>query len=68
MDEQGDSSPAETPGGTVAGNRSIVALECTACKERNYSTTKNKKKTQDKLTLSKYCPRCRKHVPHKEAK
>ena len=45
------------------GNRSIITLECTACKERNYSTTKNKKKTQDKLALSKYCPRCRKHTP-----
>jgi large subunit ribosomal protein L33 len=52
----------------MAGNRSIITLECSSCKERNYSTTKNKKKTQDKLNLSKYCPRCRKHVLHKEAK
>ena len=52
----------------MAGNRTIITLECTACKERNYSTTKNKKKTQEKLTLSKYCPRCRKHVAHKETK
>ena len=50
----------------MAGNRSIITLECKTCKERNYTTTK--KKTQDKLTLSKYCPRCRKHVEHKEAK
>jgi large subunit ribosomal protein L33 len=35
------------------GNRSIITMECSACKERNYSTTKNKKKTQDKLNLSK---------------
>ncbi len=52
----------------MAGNRSIITLECTVCKERNYSTTKNKKKTQEKLTLSKYCPRCHKHQGHKETK
>ena len=52
----------------MASNRSIITMECTACKERNYSTTKNKKKTQDKLALSKYCRRCRKHTAHKETK
>ena len=52
----------------MAGNRSIINMECSVCKERNYSTTKNKKKTQDKLNLSKYCPRCRKHELHKETK
>ena len=31
------------------GNRSIITLECKDCKERNYTTTKNKRKTQDKL-------------------
>ena len=50
------------------GNRSIITMEGSACKERNYSTTKNKKKTQDKLNLSKFCPRCRKHELHKETK
>ena len=52
----------------MAGNRTIITLECKTCIERNYATTKNKKKTQDKLTLSKYCPRCRTHVEHKETK
>ncbi len=51
-----------------AMNRSIISLECTVCKERNYSTTKNKRKSQDKLELSKFCPRCRKHTAHKEGK
>ncbi|AKJ04931.1 MULTISPECIES: 50S ribosomal protein L33 [Archangium] len=50
------------------GNRSIISLECTVCKERNYYTTKNKRKSQDKLELSKYCPRDRKHTVHKEGK
>ena len=50
------------------GNRSIISLECNTCKERNYTTTKNKRKSQDKLELSKYCPRDRKHTVHKEGK
>jgi len=50
------------------GNRTIVTLECTECRERNYVTSKNKRKTPDKLEFSKYCPRCRKHRAHKETK
>jgi len=49
-------------------NRSIIAMECTVCKERNYSTTKNKRTMQEKLALSKFCRRCRKHTEHKETK
>ncbi len=49
-------------------NRSIISLECSACHERNYSTTKNKRTMQEKLALSKYCKRCRKHTEHKESK
>jgi large subunit ribosomal protein L33 len=50
------------------GNRALVTLECTDCKERNYHTNKNKRTTPDKLEFSKYCPRCRKHTKHKETK
>ena len=42
--------------------RDIISLACTECKRRNYSTTKNKKKTSERLELSKYCRFCRKHV------
>ncbi len=49
-------------------NRVIVTFECRDCKERNYSKTKNKRTTPDKLEFSKYCPRCRKHSLHKETK
>ncbi len=48
--------------------RIILLLQCTECKERNYSTMKNKKNTAEKLELSKYCSRCRKHTVHKETK
>jgi large subunit ribosomal protein L33 len=48
--------------------REIITLQCPDCKERNYSKTKNKKKTTARLELSKFCNRCRKHTAHKETK
>jgi large subunit ribosomal protein L33 len=45
-----------------------VEIQCTECKRRNYSTTKNKKNTPDRLELNKYCPFDRKHTAHKEIK
>ncbi len=48
--------------------RVIIGLECTTCKNRNYSTTKNKTKTPDKLLKKKFCPNCRTHTEHKESK
>jgi large subunit ribosomal protein L33 len=48
--------------------RDIIALACMDCKRRNYSTTKNKKKTTERLEMSKYCRFCRKHTAHKETK
>jgi large subunit ribosomal protein L33 len=48
--------------------RDIISMQCPDCKNRNYSTTKNKKKTTERLELSKYCPSCRKHTAHKETK
>ena len=48
--------------------RDIIQMACGGCKRRNYSTTKNKKKTTERLALSKYCRFCRKHTDHKEQK
>jgi large subunit ribosomal protein L33 len=48
--------------------REIITLACTECKRRNYSTTKNKKTTPDRLELKKFCKFCRRHTPHKETK
>ncbi len=48
--------------------REIISLQCDGCKRRNYTTTKNRKTMSDKLTLKKFCPFCRKHTAHKEAK
>ena len=48
--------------------RDINTLACVDCKNRNYTTTKNKKTTPDKLELKKFCSTCRKHTAHKETK
>jgi len=52
----------------MAAAREIITLQCTECKRRNYTTTKNKKTTPDRLELKKFCRRCRKHTDHKETK
>lgn len=48
--------------------RVTVTLACGECDRRNYTTTKNKRTTTDKLELRKYCPWCRSHTAHKETK
>ncbi|MBA3015674.1 MAG: 50S ribosomal protein L33 [Desulfobulbaceae bacterium] len=48
--------------------RDIITLGCTDCKQRNYTSTKNKRKTPQKLELKKFCPFCRAHTTHKETK
>ncbi|MBC7360833.1 MAG: 50S ribosomal protein L33 [Candidatus Aminicenantes bacterium] len=48
--------------------REIVTLQCSDCKRRNYTTTRNKKKQTERLELKKFCPFCRKHTLHKEVK
>ena len=46
----------------------LVALICEECKTQNYTVSKNKKNTTERLELNKYCPKCRKNTTHKEKK
>ncbi|NLE68343.1 MAG: 50S ribosomal protein L33 [Lentisphaerae bacterium] len=46
--------------------REQVTLACTECKRRNYTTTKDKKLTPDRLELKKFCRFDRKHTVHRE--
>lgn len=48
--------------------REIVTLQCTVTKDRNYTTTKNKRKQTERIELMKYSPRLRKHTLHREIK
>ena len=48
--------------------RDIITFQCTECKNRNYTSTKNKKTTTGRIEMKKFCPYCRKHHPHRETK
>lgn len=54
--------------GIKGKNDRMVVLACEECKERNYTTTKNKKNHKERMELNKYCPKCQKHTAHKETK
>ena len=48
--------------------RDIIVLACETCKERNYSTTKNRRIHSERVEYKKYCSRCRKHTVHRETR
>ena len=59
------SPSSRTP--TMKTKERFVFLECTSCKNRNYTTFK-RQKAGYKLEKKKYCRFCRKHTSHKEHK
>ena len=48
--------------------RPVITLACSNCKNRNYTTQKNRRNDPGRIELKKYCRFCRKHTVHKEAK
>ncbi|MBI2021397.1 50S ribosomal protein L33 [Candidatus Daviesbacteria bacterium] len=48
--------------------RMAIGLECSVCKSRNYITQKNTTETKEKITLKKYCKKCRQVREHTEFK
>jgi large subunit ribosomal protein L33 len=48
--------------------RDIIHLACSDCKNRNYTTKKNKRKQPERVEYRKYCPFCRQHKLHKETR
>ena len=48
--------------------REIITMQCTECKRKNYSTTKNKKTKTERIELKKFCRSCRGHKMHREVK
>ena len=50
------------------GSRPVVTLACTECKERNYTTEKNRRNDPRRIEFNKYCPRCRQHRLHRETR
>ena len=49
-------------------DRQIIHLACQECRRRNYTTQKNRRNDPDRLELNKFCPWCRAHKPHREAR
>lgn len=50
------------------GDRIIIHLACTECRERNYTTQKNRRNDADRLELNKFCNRCRIRRVHRETR
>ncbi len=50
------------------GVRPIITMACSECKERNYTSEKNKRNDPNRLEMSKYCSHCKKHTLHRETK
>jgi len=48
--------------------RKQIILACTETGDRNYSTTKNKRNTPERLEVKKYSPRLKRHTLHREVK
>ncbi|HNP89708.1 MAG: 50S ribosomal protein L33 1 [Microgenomates group bacterium ADurb.Bin219] len=48
------------------GERNFIAFVCSVCKSQNYISEKNKTNTPDKITVKKFCKKCRKVTDHKE--
>ncbi|RLC50631.1 MAG: 50S ribosomal protein L33 [Candidatus Cloacimonadota bacterium] len=48
--------------------REIIILACEECKNRNYSTQKNKRLHPERVAYKKFCPKCRKHTDHKQTR
>ena len=49
-------------------DRTIIHLACTECRERNYTTEKNRRNDPERLELKKFCPRCRQRRVHRETR
>ncbi len=48
--------------------RVIITLACSDCRERNYTTTKNRRNDSQRLEFRKYCSRCQVHRLHREVR
>ncbi|MBN1565913.1 MAG: 50S ribosomal protein L33 [Anaerolineae bacterium] len=48
--------------------RLVIHFACTECNERNYTSMKNRRNDPQRLELTKYCSRCKKHTLHRETK
>jgi large subunit ribosomal protein L33 len=50
------------------GNRVLITLACSDCRERNYASQKNRRNDTQRIELTKFCPRCGGHRVHREVR
>jgi large subunit ribosomal protein L33 len=48
--------------------RVIVTLACVDCKQRNYTTNKNKRNNPDRIEMKKFCKFCNEQKVHRETR
>ena len=48
--------------------RVIITLACSDCRERNYTSSKNRRNDTQRIELRKYCSRCQGHKTHREVR
>lgn len=48
--------------------RVTITLACVDCKQRNYTTVKNKKNNPDRVEFKKFCKYCNGHRIHRETR
>lgn len=48
--------------------REKITIQCTECKRRNYTGTRDKRKHPERLELKKFCKFERKHTLHRETR
>jgi large subunit ribosomal protein L33 len=48
--------------------RVIVTLACLDCKQRNYTSNKNKRNNPDRIEMKKFCKFCNEHKIHRETR
>lgn len=48
--------------------REIITLACADCKRRNYTATKNKRLSTERIEKKKFCRFEQKHTVHREIK
>ena len=67
-DKNGNAEEIKMASSKKKGPVEKIALQCTECKQKNYTTQKNRRNTPNKLELMKYCPFEHKHTLHRETK
>ncbi|MQF65233.1 50S ribosomal protein L33 [SAR202 cluster bacterium AC-409-J13_OGT_754m] len=48
--------------------RGVITLQCSTCRERNYTSSKNRRNDTQRLELRKFCSKCRGHHLHREVR